>query len=82
MSTRFNGQWFDGNGDTITITSSADILSGKYSNGRGPFTGASTEIGSPVIYMNFSDVSEAFTGVLTIDGRRILWSNQTVWQRS
>jgi hypothetical protein len=81
MSTRFNGQWFDGNGDTITISSSADILSGTYSNGRGPFTGASADVGSPVIYMNFTD-DAPFTGVLTVDERRILWSNHTIWQRS
>ena len=81
MSTRFDGRWTDGNGDTITVTSSADILSGKYGNGRGPFTGASADVGSPVIYMNFTD-DAPFTGVLTVDGKRILWSNQTTWNRS
>jgi hypothetical protein len=80
MSTPFDGQWTDGNGDTITITSQDAVLSAKYSNGRGPFTGVSVTVGSPVAYINFTD-DAAFTGVLTTDGNSILWSNQTTWKK-
>jgi hypothetical protein len=87
MSTPFDGNWTDMNGTEITITSQADILSVKYSNGRGPFHGVAVTIGSPVIYVDFTD-HRSFTGVLTVEskrepvaGNKILWSNETVWTR-
>jgi hypothetical protein len=85
MSTPFNGSWTDLNGTQITITSEADILTVQYANGRGPFPGVSATLGSPVIYVDFTD-HRPFTGVLTVEsnregpgGNRILWSNGTVW---
>jgi hypothetical protein len=88
MSTPFDGSWTDLNGTQITITSEADVLMVQYANGRGPFTGVSVIIGSPVIYVDFTD-HRPFTGVLTVEskrdpqaGNKILWSNETVWSRN
>ncbi|HEU0012813.1 MAG TPA: hypothetical protein VFQ45_03980 [Longimicrobium sp.] len=88
MSTPFDGSWTDLSDTRITITSEADILTVVYSNGRGPFPGVSVTIGSPVIYVDFTD-ERPFTGVLTVEsnrepvpGSKILWSNGTVWTRN
>lgn len=87
MSTPFDGSWTDLNHTQITITSEADIVSVKYANGRGPFTGVAVTIGSPVIYVDFTD-HRPFTGVLTVESKqgsgndKILWSNETVWTRN
>ena len=87
MSTPFDGSWTDLKHTQITITSEGDLLTVKYANGRGPFTGISLVIGSPVIYVDFTD-HRPFTGVLTVDsnhgqaGQKILWSNETVWTRN
>lgn len=88
MSTPFDGSWTDMNGTQITITSEADIVTVNYGNGRGPFPGVSVTIGSPVIYVDFTD-HRPFTGVLTVEsklgghgGNKILWSNETVWTRN
>ena len=88
MSTPFDGSWTDMNDTQITITSEADIVTVKYGNGRGPFPGVSVTIGSPVIYVDFTD-HRPFTGVLTVEnkiggqgGNKILWSNETVWTRN
>jgi hypothetical protein len=83
MSTPFDGSWTDHGHQQITITSEGDIVSVKYGNGRGPFTGVSVTIGSPVIYVDFTD-DRPFTGVLAQGGggAKIMWSNETVWTRS
>ena len=88
MSTPFDGSWTDLNGTEITVTSEADILSVTYANGRGPFPGVAVNVGTPVIYVDFTD-HRPFTGVLTVESKRdpvaankILWTNETVWTRN
>lgn len=88
MSTPFDGSWTDLDSTQITVTSEADILTVRYANGRGPFTGVSATVGSPVIYVDNADARPC-TGVLTTDSRRggpggdkIFWANETVWTRN
>jgi hypothetical protein len=87
MSTAFDGTWTDEEGTEITITSQADLLTLKYPV-RGPFNGFTIDVGTPVIYVDFTD-HDAFTGLLSVANKKdptsahnILWSNQTVWTRS
>ena len=75
----FQGQWNDGN-TSITVTSTANNVSVKYSNGRGPFTGYEIDLYSPVISVNFTD-DKPFTGVL-VNGNTIAWSNGTSWRKA
>ena len=77
MSTPFDGSW---NGATSTITSQASILTLTMPEGRPSATGAAVTVGSPVIYADFTD-DAPFAGVLSVDGQRIIWSNNTVWNR-
>lgn len=86
MSTAFDGSWTDEEGKDITITSQGDLLTIKYPV-RGPFHGFAINVGSPVIYVDFTD-HDAFTGVLSVANKKeprsaqnILWANQTVWTR-
>jgi len=82
MSTPFDGQWTDLNGDTITVTSQDQVLTAQYSNGRGPFTGVAATLGVPVIYMNNTDARPT-TGVMSVDGdNQILWNNATQWKKN
>ena len=81
MSTPFDGTWTDQNGDTITVTSQDQLLTAKYSNGRGPFNGVAAEVGAAVIYMNFVD-DRPGTGVMGVNGNgQILWNNGTQWKQ-
>jgi hypothetical protein len=77
MSTPFDGSW---NGARSIITSQASILNITMAEGRPSATGAAVSVGSPVIYADFTD-DQPFTGVLSVDGQKILWSNNTVWNR-
>jgi hypothetical protein len=77
MSTPFDGSW---NGARSTITSQANILNITMAEGRPSATGAAVTVGSPVIYADFTD-DAPFTGVLSVDGKKILWSIDTVWYR-
>ncbi|HEU4883905.1 MAG TPA: hypothetical protein VFT45_16720 [Longimicrobium sp.] len=86
MGTAFDGTWTDEEGKEITITSQADLLTVKYPV-RGPFSGFTVNVGSPVIYIDFTD-HDAFTGVLSVankteplSAKHILWANQTIWTR-
>ncbi|MFM0594932.1 MULTISPECIES: hypothetical protein [Burkholderiaceae] len=76
----FAGQWIDGNNTKITITGAWDVVSVQYSGGRGPFQGYSSNLGAPVLTVNFTDDQPPKTGVLATDGK-LLWSNNTVWHR-
>ncbi|MDW3194890.1 MAG: hypothetical protein R8G66_21135 [Cytophagales bacterium] len=85
----FIGTWTDQDGATITVeqsNGSATAYSLKYSNGRGPFTGFSVDLGSTVVSVDFSDGSVPAAGdqagVINFDGNTINWSNQTVWKKS
>lgn len=87
MGTAFDGNWKDLEDKEITITSSGDLLTVRYAGGRGPFSGFTVNIGTPVIYVNFTDHSP-FTGVLSVASKvvpeaqsKIYWSNGTVWTR-
>jgi|GEM_PF-1311528 len=77
MGTPFDGSW---NGGTCAISSQASLLTLTMPDGRPSATGAAVAVGSPVIYADFTD-DAPFTGVLSVDGQKILWSNNTVWTR-
>jgi hypothetical protein len=77
IGTPFDGSW---NGGTCAISSQASILNLTLADGRPSATGAAVSVGSPVIYADFTD-DAPFTGVLSVDGQTILWSNDTVWTR-
>lgn len=79
MTNTFNGTWVDGNNDTITVSETAGLITLKYSNGRGPFSGFEVDLYSPVISVNFAD-DRPFTGVLT-NSNTISWSNGTSWKK-
>lgn len=76
----FAGTWKDQSGVTITIDENKNNLTVKMGNGRGPFVGFEVDLYAPVINVNFTD-DQAFTGVLSQDGKKIFWSNGTVWSR-
>lgn len=76
MSTPFDGSW---NGGTGIIGSQADTLTLQMP-GRPSAAGVAVNVGAPVIYADFTD-DAPFTGVLSADGQKILWSNTTVWTR-
>lgn len=85
----FIGTWKDQDGATITVekaNGSSVNYSLKYSNGRGPFSGYSVDLGSTVVSVDFSDGSVPRAGlqagVINFDGNTINWSNQTVWKKS
>jgi hypothetical protein len=80
MSTPFDGQWVDGGESIISVSSTGDILTVSYSNGRGPFSGMSVTVGAPVLYVDFVDDAPG-TGVLLKQGNQICWNNETVWMR-
>lgn len=78
----FHGIWTDENDTRIIVTHRDAVVYATYETGdRGPFTGVALELGSPVVYVNFTD-DRAFTGVMTVDKSQILWSNSTVWTRA
>jgi hypothetical protein len=76
MSTPFDGSWNRGTG---IIGSQADTLTVQMP-GRPSAAGVAVNVGAPVIYADFTD-DAPFTGVLSADGQKILWSNATVWTR-
>ena len=76
----FAGTWKDQSGVTITIDENQKNLVVKMGNGRGPFAGFEVDLYAPVISVNFTD-DKPFTGVLSQDGKKILWNNDTVWSR-
>ncbi|MFL5541653.1 MAG: hypothetical protein ACJ8J0_21890 [Longimicrobiaceae bacterium] len=87
MSTPFDGTWKDREEKEIAVASDGDILTVKYAGGRGHFTGFAGDIGTPVIYVNFTD-HDGFSGVLSVaskvvpeERKKIFWSNGTVWTR-
>ncbi|HEU4562321.1 MAG TPA: hypothetical protein VFS20_31110, partial [Longimicrobium sp.] len=58
------------------------LLTAKYSNGRGPFSGVAAEVGASVIYVDFNDARPG-TGVMGINGNGlILWNNGTEWKQN
>ncbi|HEX6036631.1 hypothetical protein [Longimicrobium sp.] len=78
MSTPFDGSW---NSGSARISSQADLVTIQMpGSGRPDASGSAATVGGPVIYANFRD-DAPFTGVLSTDGRQILWSNTTVWTR-
>ncbi|HEY0018318.1 MAG TPA: hypothetical protein VGC13_18580 [Longimicrobium sp.] len=76
MSTPFDGSWNRGTG---IIGSQADTLTVQMP-GRSSAARVAVNAGAPVIYADFTD-DAPFTGVLSADGQKILWSNATVWTR-
>ena len=78
MSTPFDGSW---NGGTATIDSQSELVTIQMpGSGRPSANGSAVTVGAPVIYADFTD-DAPFTGVLSADGQKILWSNATVWTR-
>jgi hypothetical protein len=78
MSTPFDGSW---NGGTAVINSQAELVTIQMpGSGRPAASGSAVTVGAPVIYANFTD-DAPFTGVLSVDNGKILWSNTTVWTR-
>jgi hypothetical protein len=78
MSTPFDGSWNDG---TATIDSQSELVTIQMpGSGRPSANGSAVTVGAPVIYADFTD-DAPFTGVLSADGQKILWSNTTVWTR-
>jgi hypothetical protein len=78
MSTPFDGSWNDG---TASINSQSELVTIEMpGSGRPSARGSAVTVGSPVIYADFTD-DAPFTGVLSADGQKILWSNATVWTR-
>jgi hypothetical protein len=82
----FNGTWLDQDGATITVDSSNNFATLKYSNGRGPFSGFEIELGSSVVNVDFTDgvapAAGVQAGVINFDKNSITWSNGTVWKRA
>ncbi len=78
MNNLFIGKWKDENGSTIAVTGSKDLITVKYDNGRGPFTGYEAKLISPIISVDFSDKTP-YSGVLSSNGSKIYWGNDTVW---
>lgn len=78
MSTPFDGSW---NGGSAVITSQGAALTIAMPGTRRPSaSGAAVTVGSPVIYADYTD-DAPYTGVLSVDSSKILWSNTTVWTR-
>ncbi len=85
----FVGTWADQDGATITVTESngnSAAYSLKYSNGRGPFSGLSVELGSTAVSVDFTDgqvpAAGVQAGVINFTGDSITWSNGTIWKKS
>jgi hypothetical protein len=79
MSTPFDGTWVGERDIPVDVTSEGDFVTLKYSDGEGPFTGFTGLLGRPVITVKGKP---PHAGVLTEDGNRVLWSNNTVWNRT
>ena len=77
----FIGAWRDESGVEITIGERHNLLTVKYSNGRGPFGGYEIDkLPQPVAGVDFTD-DGPFTGVLSVDKTVIYWSNGTKWSK-
>lgn len=62
----FVGKWTDEANNTITVDESngnSAVYSLTYSNGRGPFSGFSVELGSSVVSVDFTDGQTPAAGV-------------------
>lgn len=81
MSTPFDGTWVGEREIPVDVTSEGDFLTLQYSGGGGTFTGFAGLFGSPVISAQFKG-NTPHSGVLTEDKNRVLWSNNTVWNRT
>jgi hypothetical protein len=78
MSTPFDGSW---NCGTAIINSQAELVTIEMPGSRRPSaSGSAVTVGAPVIYADFTD-DAPFTGVLSVDKGKILWSNATIWTR-
>jgi hypothetical protein len=78
MSTPFDGSW---NCGTAIINSQSELVTIEMpGSGRPSASGSAVTVGAPVIYADFTD-DAPFTGVLSADKGKILWSNATIWTR-
>ena len=71
---KFIGKWTDGESST-EIIGDWEVITVKYSDGRGPFEGY---IVNSTLTVDFTD-DAVFAGLLNVN--TITWTNGTVWTR-